>query len=364
MVDKKSGQPLHEQVAEIIEKKIVSEVFSIGERLPSVRKFATQFEVSNETIYSALNILKTKGLIDTIPNKGSFIRSTEQEGKAVEKTGLIALIIDHGDKKLPLSIMNPLNNRIIELVDEELQKRSMNLIHHNICYENSLDQMTLNNIAKLVDGIIVVGLINKNFLKFLRQTKLPVVTLFPALELRKIDQVGIDNYNTFLDCTEELLNLGYKGVAFKIGPKRYFILERRLKGIMQAYKNKGIEWKDEYIITSKEWGINSAEESVSAWLEKDLMPNAILCTNDNHAVGALKAVQSRGLSVPDDFGIVGCRNTNVALATTPQLASIDFQYDQLVETAIDLLDRRIDGFSGKPMNISITGSLIKRSSIK
>ena len=45
-----------------------------GARLPSTRDLMEQYGVANQTVQNAFNELRTDGVIETVPGRGSFVR--------------------------------------------------------------------------------------------------------------------------------------------------------------------------------------------------------------------------------------------------------------------------------------------------
>jgi DNA-binding FadR family transcriptional regulator len=56
-----------------IEKKIMSHTLKEGDKLPSERKLATQFQVSRNVVREGIKILREKGLVAVHPGKGAYI---------------------------------------------------------------------------------------------------------------------------------------------------------------------------------------------------------------------------------------------------------------------------------------------------
>lgn len=74
---------LYSRITEEIEKKITSGSFKEGEKLPSERLLAEEYDVSRNVIREALQNLSEKGFIEIIPRKGVYV-ITPGEEKAVE----------------------------------------------------------------------------------------------------------------------------------------------------------------------------------------------------------------------------------------------------------------------------------------
>ena len=67
-------------------------------------------------------------------------------------------------------------------------------------------------------------------------------------------------------------------------------------------------------------------------------PTAIFCGNDRTAWGAYRALESRGLRVPDDCSIVGFDNhATLAPILDPGLSTVELPYEQMARTGIELL---------------------------
>lgn len=64
---------LYEQIVEQIEERILSGELQEGDRLPTERELAEQFEVSRTAVREAINALVQRGLVDARPGRGTFV---------------------------------------------------------------------------------------------------------------------------------------------------------------------------------------------------------------------------------------------------------------------------------------------------
>ena len=74
--------PIYIQVLEYIKIYIISGVFKCGEKLPSVREFATTFKVNPNTMQKALTELENMELIYTERTNGKYVTN---DSKVIEK---------------------------------------------------------------------------------------------------------------------------------------------------------------------------------------------------------------------------------------------------------------------------------------
>ena len=72
LLDPNSKKPLHIQLYEAIKKEIVSTLI-IGDKLPSIRKVASEYGISKTTVESAYSQLYAEGYIESKPKSGYFV---------------------------------------------------------------------------------------------------------------------------------------------------------------------------------------------------------------------------------------------------------------------------------------------------
>lgn len=74
-VERKIGVPKYKQIISFIEDAISDKRLRKGDKLPSISKFQTENKVSRDTVLTALNELKTRGIIQSIAGKGYYVLS-------------------------------------------------------------------------------------------------------------------------------------------------------------------------------------------------------------------------------------------------------------------------------------------------
>lgn len=73
--DRKSKEPVYQQIVDYISRKISNGDWAVGYRLPSQRVLAEKFKVNRSTISMALDILESYGIIEGKVGKGTVIIS-------------------------------------------------------------------------------------------------------------------------------------------------------------------------------------------------------------------------------------------------------------------------------------------------
>ncbi|GAB2327581.1 GntR family transcriptional regulator [Streptomyces albogriseolus] len=81
-----ASEPASRQVATAIRGEIYSGELAPGAKIPSVRNLAERFGVAVMTAQSAVEILRSEGLIYTSPGRGSFVRSEVPSAQEPERS--------------------------------------------------------------------------------------------------------------------------------------------------------------------------------------------------------------------------------------------------------------------------------------
>jgi LacI family transcriptional regulator len=103
----------------------------------------------------------------------------------------------------------------------------------------------------------------------------------------------------------------------------------------------GPAWQGNY---SAAGGANVIEALLDARLK---LPRAILCANDQTALGVIHALAQRGIRVPQDVAITGFDDVPVARHLHPPLTTVRQPMQELGATAFEVLYERISAGGGQ-----------------
>lgn len=201
-----------------------------------------------------------------------------------------------------------------------------------------------------VDGMIVATRgtkIGDAVLKRTAQQKIPMVTIGRPVNLAGVDCVTADHEKGAHDVVKHLLLLGHKRIGFiGISPEDSHTL-RRYAGYASALREAGIEPCVEYTVGPPGAPAFSTQDDgfdgMMRLANLRRPPTAVLARNDFTAIGALRAANKLGMSVPDDIAIAGFDNIPLAAFTTPPLTTADQSILEQAVTAARFLIGRISG---------------------
>jgi LacI family transcriptional regulator len=131
---------------------------------------------------------------------------------------------------------------------------------------------------------------------------------------------------------------------------------RRISGIRNQMEKLGLEFVDE--VFCEEWEPSVGYKETLKLLKKNPKINAIICMNDRLSIGAYRAIQERGLSIPEDITIVSFDRDNFGELLQPALTTIALPYEEMGEKALMLATTEpLTGEFLIPMPLFLGGSV-------
>lgn len=213
--------------------------------------------------------------------------------------------------------------------------------------EGSYNIMRLPDLSRF-DGAIIM----KNTIQYskiadelerrIKKSKVPCVSID-----QKIDGMGnvmVENYNAQFHVVKYLIKeCNAKNINFVSGYAGNYDGEERKKAYIDALNAYGISFVPERIYNGN-YSINSGIEAVEHWLSKDgELPDAIVCANDQMAIGVITKLKELGYRVPEDVLVTGFDGESICDAFEPRIATVDKHQDVCGGYAIDLLSEQWNG---------------------
>ncbi|MCT2583183.1 LacI family DNA-binding transcriptional regulator [Actinophytocola gossypii] len=213
-------------------------------------------------------------------------------------------------------------------------------------------------LAGRVDGMVIMGrTVDDATVARIADTGLPLVLLArPRVGL--VDTVTADNTDSARALTGHLLGHGHRELAFLGDPARSPDVAGRFAGFSAALADAGLDpvepVRSEFDVRS---GYTAARELLSRGRTR---PEAVVCANDEVALGALRAAEDLGLSVPGDLALTGW--DDIMASHYARLTTVHQAMRELGATAARWLDERISGVAAGARHEVLPTRLVIRAS--
>ncbi|WP_341866756.1 substrate-binding domain-containing protein [Cryobacterium zongtaii] len=158
--------------------------------------------------------------------------------------------------------------------------------------------------------------------------------------------------------TRHLLDLGHDTVWHVAGPRGWMASDARRAGWLAELAVAHRPVNPEF--STADWTVESGYRAGLLIAENPAI-TAVLAANDSMALGIMKALTERGLSVPGDVSVVGFDDMSEARYFQPGLTTIRLDFDEVGRLAVDRLLQLMGGEAAETIP-AIAPELIVRDS--
>lgn len=211
-------------------------------------------------------------------------------------------------------------------------------------------------------GLILIGYCAVDYEKLREKMHIPFVVVDAYRDdMKKYSDVGIDNIHGGYLAGKHLLEMGHTKIMYMANVDEDCDHDRYL-GLTGAYMEKGMEYdpKDYKLLNPIKEERRKRYEEVFAEIGNY---TAAFLASDVLAIEFMNFLQDKGLSIPEDFSIVGFDDIPLATFVRPGLTTISQNLEERSKKAVQLLKELIEGTtSGRQEMLQL--ELVQRDSVK
>ncbi|MDF2520774.1 MAG: transcriptional regulator, LacI family [Clostridia bacterium] len=281
------------------------------------------------------------------------------KGLSSNNSYTITLLVNVEDEK---SFYNPFFYEVMHGIEKVVYEREYCLIVANLSTmlkkENVLDWLIK---GKRTEGVILPSsIIDSRMVKGLRNNNIPFVSLGEPTSLREtINWVDINNRKAGEQAVYYLLDDNRKRVAFIGYDSSKVFSIRRLEGYKAALENSKINFDAGLIIE----GRNSKEDGyrmMKALLNKNDIPDSVVCADNLISIGAIRAIQDSGLLIPQDISVISFDNSQIAELIYPSVSTINVDVFELGVQSAKMLFELIEKPGTRDQELLISTNVEER----
>ncbi|WP_417650822.1 LacI family DNA-binding transcriptional regulator [Klebsiella pneumoniae] len=181
----------------------------------------------------------------------------------------------------------------------------------------------------------------------------PIMVLNRRLRRHASHCVWSDQKASAMRVVERLIALGHRDIAFITGSLDSPTGVERLAGYKDALAGHGIALNEALIAEG---------HIVIARHQRGVTYSALVASNDDMAIGAMKQLHQLGVKVPEQVSVVGFDDIALAPYMVPSLASVRVPVTEMIKESINRLIFMLDGGEFN-FQQSFPGALIERESL-
>lgn len=259
---------------------------------------------------------------------------------------------------------NPIYLPILQQFSAEIQERNCHSLLVNASQHRSLSDAIELVMEYHVDGLIVTATsLPKELVEACQQQNTPVVCFARNSLSAEATAVFCDNKIIGRRAADLILDAGYTHPAFVSGPVAALTSRDRQRGFISRLVERGCnDWQ---IIEGGNHSYDAGHQATCKLLATSEPPDAFFYTDDIMACGGIDAARYEfGLKIPEEIGIVGVDDIQLASSPAYKLTTIRQPFPDMVSASIDALFEHIDDKELAAKKILFPCDVVKRNTLR
>lgn len=299
--------------------------------------------------------LKTRAKVEAAARELGYHPNALASSLTTGRTKLIGLVSDN--------FHNPVFLEIYDRFTRGLQDKGLRPLLVNLSDARDPDNSVRMLRQYSVDGVVVASsTLPPTFAEAFRDAGMRVVHAFGRHRPDPdVDVVGIDNRACGRMAAETLVARGYARVAFMGGPETASSTQDRLAGFREALAaHPGVGVSHSFAAA---YTFEAGRREMLRLIEAG-PAEAYFCGDDVLSIGALSALQDRGLDVPGDVGLIGLNDMEMAGWQNIDLTTIRQPIPEIVDASIRLICEMLEGPGHTPRAHVFACAIVERGTLR
>ncbi|MEX1215485.1 LacI family DNA-binding transcriptional regulator [Saccharospirillum sp.] len=274
-----------------------------------------------------------------------------------QRTALVGIIL--------ANFQNPMHLTTLDLFTSALQARGLRALVFNVSKGVDVVESARQVMQYGVDGLVVAAAsMSQALVDQCARQGIPLVAYARQPRNAKVNVVCADNEAGGRLAARKLIERGYRKLAYLGGPATTSTNAFREKGFCDAVGEAGVELVAR--VNATEYTYDAGRKAAIQMLDEHRNIDGVFCGNDLVAFGVMDVARYRhGLTIPDDLGIIGFDDIELASADAYQLTTIRQPMSDMVQQTVDIISQAMAGQdSGNVKRLLFPCTLIERGTLR
>lgn len=269
------------------------------------------------------------------------------------------------------NIRNPFFPSVLAGMEEAARDYGYSLTFLNSYNDPNVEKKDMITLKQMwVDGVILDSCVDEDqradYIDFLKELmhasgkRTPIVMLERNFSDAGIPSVCANYYEASYASTRHMISTGKRQIVHYTALSRWDMLLERCRGYVQAMTDSGLS--ENVVIKKGEMSASDGYAFTQALIGGGQPFDGIFAVNDQQAIGAMKALNEKGIAIPDGVAVIGFDNIAISSLITPQLTTTDVPRYKMGYKAVDLLVNSIRGGAVISAPLVLETKLIVRGS--
>ena len=280
---------------------------------------------------------RTRERILKIVDDMNYVPDQMAGSLSTQRSGFVATLVP--------SVNNVHYAKMIHALTENLESHGLQVLLGYSDYSTQREEALVESLLTRRPEAIVLPYDghSERTIKLLKQSQVPVFQLWEMPEKPIGYTIGFSNEEVSCSMTQELIQLGYKNIAFLCETNDQWTRgAARRAGFRRAMEQAGLSAHRMIRFGNPPMSIKDGY-TVGSNLEQyydDI--DCIFCVSDSPAFGVLTALKEKGINVPEEIGIAGFGDFEVSSYSLPSITTVQFDASELGRVAAEAIKSLID----------------------
>jgi LacI family transcriptional regulator len=327
-----------------------------------IREVALAAGVSTTTVshaFSGARLVQesTRQRVLQVAAELGYVPDPSAQGLRSRRTGMVGLV---GDQVLT----SPYAGRLVLGAQHALDERGITLVSLDADGDPARERRHIETLFhRHVEGVIYARMSHQRVTLPPSLVGVPVVLANAVGDDQAVASVTPDERAIARTAVRHLVAHGHRRIGFAQIRETTLASEGREAGFREELGADGIGVDDGLVVRSTS-DAAGGRECGARLLNRTDRPTAVLCFNDEVAMGLYQAAAAHGLSVPGDLSVVGVDDLSpVAAALWPPLTTVALPHAEMGRLAAESLVAAITGAADIRLDVVLTCPLVERESV-
>lgn len=216
--------------------------------------------------------------------------------------------------------------------------------------------------GRKVDGFILTHLRLQDWrVEYLLEQSIPFSVLESIPDPRPFPRVDIDRRSGIIELVAHITERGFHRIACIGGPAELQSQAGQFEGYIQGLKIAGLPLNPD-LATLSDMTSAGGYQATKRLLSIPDPPNAIICINDETALGVLHALRDLGIDIGTDIAVAGFDGVAMSAHSDPPLTTLDIPVYEIACKLVELLATVLKHETISKRHVVFTPRLLRRAS--
>ena len=306
----------------------------------SIRDVAKRAGVSIATVSRVVNRIPSvdpelaKRVWKAIDEVG-YLPNTQARALVSGRSRMLGLIVSE--------ITNPFFPELVQEFENLAVEQGYEVLIGSTNYEpERTESLVRRMLQRNVDGVAVMTFgVEEDLVHKLVEREFPLVFVDAAPEQDNLRVLRVNYAEGIRQAVQHLAALGHRRIAFISGQLHLRSAVARRDAFLSSMSELGLTVPEEEMIVG-DHTMEGGRAAMEQLLQHSELPTAVVCSNDQTAIGVLHALYRTEYNVPRDISVVGFDDIHLAQFILPPLTTVQMSCRELAAAAIEALRAGIE----------------------